>query len=212
MVNGDLSLFIQKVQVLEGREFCIYTDYKPLTYILFSVCTCHSLPTICHLDFISRFTSDIRHIKRVDNNVAYTLSMDNDRQTIINYAAMAAAQQIPGRKILHKHPNFLQDVQVSCTNDFVRQETFTSLAPVILQFENVAWLILQDGNLACFLTLLLMKLKIMQVCYTSKLWKRISWKIMHDLSYTWFTSCNFLALLVFLRKTNINISDTQVTY
>ena len=59
---------------VEGREFNIFTDHKPLTYALSSRSSQHTPRRIRHLDLISQFTSDIRHIKGVDNPVADALS------------------------------------------------------------------------------------------------------------------------------------------
>ena len=47
---------------LEAREFHVLTDHKPLTYSLKSKPDRHSPRQIRHLDFISQFTSDIRHV------------------------------------------------------------------------------------------------------------------------------------------------------
>ena len=60
--------------MVEGREFCVYTDHKPLTRALTSRSTQHSPRQIRHLDFVSQFTSDIRHVKGVENPVADALS------------------------------------------------------------------------------------------------------------------------------------------
>ena len=60
--------------LLEGRIFTIYTDHKPLTYALRSKPDRHSPREIRHLDYISQFTTDIQHIKGIDNTVADTLS------------------------------------------------------------------------------------------------------------------------------------------
>ena len=59
---------------LEGRQFTVYTDHKPLTYALRSKPDRHSPRVIRQLDFISQFTSDIQHVHGVDNTVADTLS------------------------------------------------------------------------------------------------------------------------------------------
>ena len=40
----------------------IYADHKPLTFALSSKTDKHSPRIFCHLDYISQFTSDIRHI------------------------------------------------------------------------------------------------------------------------------------------------------
>ncbi|PIK55880.1 gag-pol polyprotein [Apostichopus japonicus] len=59
---------------LEGREFTVYTDHKPLTYALRSKPDRHSPREIRQLDYISQFTSDIQHVHGVDNTVADALS------------------------------------------------------------------------------------------------------------------------------------------
>ena len=53
--------------MVEGREFCVFTDHKPLTRALVSRSTQHSPRQVRHLDFISQFTGDIRHVNGVDN-------------------------------------------------------------------------------------------------------------------------------------------------
>ena len=58
---------------VEGRPFTIYTDHKPLTTVLSSQ-TERSPRQTRHLSFIAEFTSDIRHVKGVDNEVADNLS------------------------------------------------------------------------------------------------------------------------------------------
>ena len=49
---------------LETREFYVLTDHKPLTHSLKSKPDKHSPCQVRHLDFISQFTSDIRHVSR----------------------------------------------------------------------------------------------------------------------------------------------------
>nr|VZI26239.1 unnamed protein product [Spirometra erinaceieuropaei] len=60
--------------LLEGREFTIFTDHKPLTFAIHSHSDKLSPREIRHLDYISQFTSDIRHIDGSRNEVADTLS------------------------------------------------------------------------------------------------------------------------------------------
>ena len=57
-----------------GRHFVIYTDHKPLTFALSSKTDKHSPRTFRHLDYISQFTSDIRHIPGTENVPADALS------------------------------------------------------------------------------------------------------------------------------------------
>ena len=59
---------------LEGREFYVLTDHKPLTHALSSSSSRYSPWETRHLDFISQFTSDIRHVHGKDNPVADALS------------------------------------------------------------------------------------------------------------------------------------------
>jgi hypothetical protein len=80
---------------VEGRSFTVYTDHKPLTYALRSSSDKYSPREIRHLDFISQFTSDIRHISGSDNAVADALSRVNavTGQTNIDLKQMAALQR-----------------------------------------------------------------------------------------------------------------------
>lgn len=58
---------------VEGRVFSVYTDHKPLINAMTSKAE-RSPRQSRHLDFISQFTTDIRHIKGKDNAVADALS------------------------------------------------------------------------------------------------------------------------------------------
>lgn len=60
--------------MLEGREFCIYTDHKPLQFAFKQKLDKASPRQIRHLDFLGQFTTDIRHIPGKENVVADTLS------------------------------------------------------------------------------------------------------------------------------------------
>ncbi|ROT74961.1 hypothetical protein C7M84_006527 [Penaeus vannamei] len=52
---------------MESQEFHILTDHKPLTFALHSRTRRQSLREERHLDYISQFTTDIRHIRGADN-------------------------------------------------------------------------------------------------------------------------------------------------
>ena len=60
--------------ILESRQFYMLTDRKPLLYSPSSSPKWHSPRQIWHLDFISQFTSDRRHIKGSTNQIAHALS------------------------------------------------------------------------------------------------------------------------------------------
>jgi cleavage and polyadenylation specificity factor subunit 1 len=82
--------------VLEGRQFTIFTDHKPLTFALQNGSDRYSPREIRQLDFISQFSTDIQHVKGADNVVADALSRFNiDAVSIdstIDFNALAAAQ------------------------------------------------------------------------------------------------------------------------
>ena len=83
---------------LEAREFHILTDHKPLTHSLNSKPDKHSPRQVRHLDFISQFTSDIRHVTGQGNPVADALSrmeanaITQDSSTTVDFQALAKAQ------------------------------------------------------------------------------------------------------------------------
>ena len=60
--------------LVEGREFHVITDHKPLTYSLSTSSDKYTPRQIRHLDYISQFTTDIRHIAGSSNPVADALS------------------------------------------------------------------------------------------------------------------------------------------
>ena len=76
---------------LERRDFAVYTDHKALTFA-----DRHSTSTFRHLDYISQFTSDIRHIPGTENVRAGALSRlpvaSISTPTSINLTAVAKDQ------------------------------------------------------------------------------------------------------------------------
>ena len=58
---------------LEGRQFCVFTDHKPLCSSIF-VSDRHSPREQRQLAFISEFTTDLRHLPGSQNTVADALS------------------------------------------------------------------------------------------------------------------------------------------
>lgn len=59
---------------LEGRDFVIFTDHKPLTFALSSRTDSLSPRVFRHLDYVSQFTSDIRYVPGDANIPADALS------------------------------------------------------------------------------------------------------------------------------------------
>ena len=58
---------------VEGCKFHVITDHKPLTYSLFSNSNRYSTRQVRQLDFISEFTTDVRHVNGTDNPVTDAL-------------------------------------------------------------------------------------------------------------------------------------------
>ena len=65
---------------VEGREFYVLTDHKPLTFALSTNSDKYTPRQVRHLDYISQFTGDIRHVKGMDNTVADALSRSSVNQ------------------------------------------------------------------------------------------------------------------------------------
>ncbi|XP_070522385.1 uncharacterized protein [Cardiocondyla obscurior] len=81
--------------MLEGREITIYTDHRPLAYAFNQKPTKATPRQQRHLDFIGQFTTDIRHISGLENNVADALSRVNNitLPIIVSTEEIAEAQQ-----------------------------------------------------------------------------------------------------------------------
>ena len=78
--------------MLEARHFTILTDHKPLTFAFHQKRDKCSPRQFNHLDFISQFSTDIRHISGQDNIVADTLSHVEVITAPVSHDALAAAQ------------------------------------------------------------------------------------------------------------------------
>ena len=83
---------------VEGREFQVFTDHKPLTYSLSSNSERYTPRQIRHMDFISQFTTNIQHVSGINNPVADALSRVGIYAVIappplIDFAELAAAQE-----------------------------------------------------------------------------------------------------------------------
>uniref|UniRef100_A0A5S6QYE8 RNA-directed DNA polymerase n=1 Tax=Trichuris muris TaxID=70415 RepID=A0A5S6QYE8_TRIMR len=84
---------------LEGRQFFLVTDHKPLVYAFSMDPNRHSPREARYLQFISEFTTDIRHVKGQQNVVADALSrmevnsLEMTAPYHINFDNMALAQR-----------------------------------------------------------------------------------------------------------------------
>ena len=84
---------------VEGRQFYILTDHKPLTYTFSTHSDRYSPRQVRHLDFIYQFTTDIRHVRGPENPVADALSRVQASAIYsavsppaVDFSAMSAAQ------------------------------------------------------------------------------------------------------------------------
>ena len=84
---------------LEGRNFHVLTDHKPLIYALSARPDRHSPRQIRHLDLISQFTTDLRHVQGSGNVAADALSRlsinalhTDDTSPTVDFRAIALAQ------------------------------------------------------------------------------------------------------------------------
>ncbi|GFT35375.1 hypothetical protein TNCV_274981 [Trichonephila clavipes] len=81
--------------MLEGRDFIIYTDQKPLMYAFMQNPDKCSTRQWRHLDFISQFSTDVRHINGTRNAVADALSRIEVNQisnSFLDFEALSKAQ------------------------------------------------------------------------------------------------------------------------
>lgn len=81
---------------VEGHEFAIFTDHKPLIYAFRHRSERHSPREVRHLDFVAQFSTDIRHVSGKDNVVADALSRVSNvtaPSLAIDLDAVANAQQ-----------------------------------------------------------------------------------------------------------------------
>jgi len=79
--------------MLEARHLTILTDHKSLTFAFHQKRNKCSPRQFNHLDFVSQFTTDIRHISGQDNVVADALSRVEVITAPVTHEALAAAQE-----------------------------------------------------------------------------------------------------------------------
>lgn len=81
---------------LEGRQFTVYTDHKPLVHIMESRVD-RSPRQTRHMEYIAQFTNDIRYVKGETNIVADTLSRTPEIEGIddlkVDFVLLAKEQE-----------------------------------------------------------------------------------------------------------------------
>jgi cleavage and polyadenylation specificity factor subunit 1 len=83
-------------QMLEARQFVIFTDHKPITYSFQQKRNKCSPRQFNHLYFVSQFTTDVRHFSRQDNVVADVLSRVESITAARSQDELAASQEDDG--------------------------------------------------------------------------------------------------------------------
>jgi cleavage and polyadenylation specificity factor subunit 1 len=78
--------------MLEARHFIIFTEHKPITFAFQQKRDKCSPRQLNHPDYISQFTTDIRHISGQDNVVADALSCIESISAPVTHDALAAYQ------------------------------------------------------------------------------------------------------------------------
>jgi cleavage and polyadenylation specificity factor subunit 1 len=78
--------------MLEARHFIIFTDHKPITYAFKQKWDKCSPRQFNHPDFVSQFTTDMRHVSGQDKVVADTLSHVKSVTAPPSYNELATSQ------------------------------------------------------------------------------------------------------------------------
>ncbi|GFV50284.1 transposon Ty3-G Gag-Pol polyprotein [Trichonephila clavipes] len=83
--------------MLEGRNFIIYTDQKPLIYAFKQKPNKCSPQQLRHLDLISQYSTEIQHVQGSENKVADALSrieIDSiTKSPVLNFKQFTLAQK-----------------------------------------------------------------------------------------------------------------------
>jgi cleavage and polyadenylation specificity factor subunit 1 len=153
---------------LEGRQFFILTDHKPLTFALAKAADTWSARQQRHLAAVSEYTSDIRHIAGLDNVVADVLSRP------ATVASMAASPAGGGGEINYRE---LAADQLQCP------ETAALLTSSSLQIVHV----FVDGvNVMCDVS------AATQRPLVPVKWRRSVFNVIHNLSHPGIKATRFV--------------------
>lgn len=104
---------------LEGRNFFILTDHKPITFAFNQKLDKCSPRQFRYLDYIGQFTTDIRYIKGTDNHVADALSRIEAITQTPDYQTMEREQELD--------EELIEMLQTNSTNLNLKKLQFANL-------------------------------------------------------------------------------------
>lgn len=116
--------------MVEARDFTIYTDHKPLCFAFHTRKEKCSPRQFRHLDYISQFTTDLKHISGKDNLVADTLSRIEELELSIDFSKLALSQESdPELKELLEHGTSLHLEKVKIPG--TRKELYCDVSTLV---------------------------------------------------------------------------------
>ena len=118
--------------MVETRHFTVFTDHKPITLTSRQTSSQCSPRQLCYLDFISQFSTDIRHIAGRDNIVADTPTRLEELEATIDFQQNSeSALRIERIRIPGTNAAVFCDVSTSTARAFVtrpfKKSVFDSL-------------------------------------------------------------------------------------
>ncbi|GBM62678.1 hypothetical protein AVEN_257275-1 [Araneus ventricosus] len=126
--------------MLEGREFQIYTDKKPLNHAFKQNPDKRSPRHLRHLDFISQYSTNIRNVQGSTNVVADSLTRIElnsiTKSPFLNFSELAKAQQnnLETQKLLQDKSSSLQialKLCLSTNSDLICDISTDSSRPLV---------------------------------------------------------------------------------
>ncbi len=94
--NHELLAIKHFRHLLEGRNFTVFTDHKPLTFALKTNPDHHSPRELRQLDFVSQYKNDSQYVSGPENPVVDALRLEFESISItapLDFVAMASAQE-----------------------------------------------------------------------------------------------------------------------
>ena len=137
---------------IEGRQFHVYTDHKPLTTTFSSNKSTYTPRQFRHIDYISQFTTDIRYIKGSENLPADALSRNISAlsSSPIDYVSIAHDQvDDPELQQLKENPSLqMKEVTIPGTDVQLYADTSTKAIRPYLPKKHRYQLFLHFHNLS----------------------------------------------------------------